>query len=742
MDFSTFKETYGVRLNPQQEQAVCQTDRPTLLLAVPGSGKTTVLVTRLGYLLYGRGVAPEKTMTMTYTVAASRDMRRRFQEIFGEELADRLAFRTINGVCASIIQRYVNQGRQGFTLLENNGPLLRDLYLAQTNNWPTPGDVKELQRLVTYIKNMRLGPEEISELKLNDAEVGPLYEAYQAEMRARRQMDYDDQMVYAYSILRRAPDILAYFQKRCAFLSVDEAQDTSKIQHEVIRLLAGTGQGLFLVGDEDQSIYRFRAAYPEALLRFEQDYPGGQVLLLEENFRSTQTIVSAADRFIAQNRDRRQKHMVTQRPQGEPVKRMVLPSRRSQYRILLNWLQKAEPKETAILYRNNDSAIPLIDELDRRGQGYRSRQLESLFFTSSLVTDVKDFLLFAQEPGNAAVFQRIYYKMGCNISKEAAQEAVALFRRSRFDTLLQALASLDRVSPRRREKLLERDRDFRALKSAGAREAVDMVRYACGYGAYVLQKGGDMEKFYILSALAAQEKTQAAFLARLEALPELMQAGGSDPESPLTLSTIHASKGLEYDRVVLMDMVDGLLPALNHPEAPDLSREDRTALEEERRLFYVGVTRAKEELVLLSYQARDEGSSFLERFLGQALPKEKSQPPQKTALRPVPKPKAKRKSSRKTSGRKTQEEPWYAPYPLSVTTPAPALTPVSGTEPKQNWDSDAFRPGCRVRHCKFGPGVVTEVRGDVITLDLDSGKTRSFSLSVCVDYRLLEPEAD
>ena len=273
MNWNEFEQKYAKKLNEQQKRAVQKVNGPVLLLAVPGSGKTTVLVTRLGYLALCCGVEPEQVLTVTYTVAATKDMAARCAAYFGEELAQRFEFRTINGICAKIIQRYGKSiGRKPFELVQDEkqtAALLSAIYQETEKEYPTENDLQTVRRLISYIKNSMLTADEIRKLEqeLEDPlHLTQIYQLYSQAMRERRQMDYDDQMVYAYQMLRKFPELLAYFQRQYPYLCVDEAQDTSKIQHAILALLAARTENLFLVGDEDQSIYGFRAAYPQALL--------------------------------------------------------------------------------------------------------------------------------------------------------------------------------------------------------------------------------------------------------------------------------------------------------------------------------------------------------------------------------------------------------------------------------------------------------------------------------------------
>ena len=400
MTFAQFKTQYHLNLNPQQEEAVQALSGPVLLLAVPGSGKTTVLVSRIGYLI-AQGVPPENILTMTYTVSAARDMSRRFAAFFGQPLADRLEFRTINGVCSRIIRAYERtQGRQAFQLLEDIGrqaAIIGEICRRQSGEFASESTVKAVQTAITYVKNSMISGEDLEQVEVEGVEFPPIYQEYCRLLRTHQLMDYDDQMIYAHRILKQFPQLLEQFRRRYPYLCVDEAQDTSKIQHAILRLLAGQNGNLFLVGDEDQSIYGFRAAYPQALTQFESIYPGAKVLYLEQNYRSTRPIVAAAQKFIEQNKNRRPKHMKAVRGEGPALKEIWVQDRSAQYRYLAQVAQDCK-EETAILYRDNDSALPLIDLLERQGIPYRCRQVDSGFFTHWVVRDIVDILTLAQDP--------------------------------------------------------------------------------------------------------------------------------------------------------------------------------------------------------------------------------------------------------------------------------------------------------------------------------------------------------
>ncbi len=700
MDYPEFAAKFHLTLNGQQARAVQSGGRAVLLLAVPGSGKTTTLVARLGYLLYCRGAAPEQLLTVTYTVAASRDMKARFRALFGDEYADRLDFRTINSLSAAIIRRCARlTGREPFALSEQSDALLARAAQRVRGDWPDEGELRDLRQAVTYLKNMRLGRAELEALEAGGGPVAPVYDAYQADLRARREMDYDDQLVFARSILLRCPALRAALQARYRFLCVDEAQDNSRIQHELLHLLTGAGSRLFLVGDEDQSIYGFRAADPEALLRFERDYPGAEVLLLEKNYRSTPEITSLAGRFIARNTLRRAKTMEAVRPGGAAVRAVDLPGRAAQY----DWLcaLAREDRETAVLFRNNDSAVPLIDRLDRDGIPFRCRAGEWTFFESRTVSGVRDILTLSLDPRAGAAFLRVYWKFSLPVRREHAAAALERCRtapdlgllRALYETVRDASAPGDTLPPR----LLALERTVAGLRDLPTREALARIRCESGFGAWLLKEGGDPERLWLLDQLAARERTPAGFLARLARLGDLLRTGG-DPGCPFVLSTIHSSKGLEYARVVVMDAVDGILPSSPPPAQVRDPAERPAALrayEEERRLFYVAVTRAKDELLLLRYGA-ETPSSFLTQFLPEAP----------------------------------------APQRTPAAAPRAALTPAEAAA----LETALRTPGARLIHKTFGPGALQSVTGRLAQIAFDDGQARTLDLAFCQARGMLKAE--
>ena len=616
MQWQEFKDKYSIRLNEQQRAAVQSVDGPVLLLAVPGSGKTTVLVTRLGYMIYCKGIDPKKILTVTYTVAATKDMSKRFAFYFGGELADHLEFRTINGICAKIIQYYGRKvGKAPFELVKDEkttAGMLAQIYQESEHSYATESDLKNVRTLITYIKNMMLSEKEIQKLEDKaEIKISVIYKEYCRQLRAQGLMDYDDQMLYAYNMLRRFPDLLEYFQNMYPYICVDEAQDTSKIQHAIIALLASKTENLFMVGDEDQSIYGFRAAYPEALLLFEKHHPGAKVLLMEENFRSNANIVVAADRFIQKNTLRHEKHMKATRPAAEMVKEVKLKSRKAQYSYLAK-IADGCTTETAVLYRDNECVLPLVDLFERKGIPYQMRSKELTFFTHRTVVDIVNVIQFAMNQKDTELFLQIYYKLGMFLKKQDAMRIVQISEEKDI-AVLDAAINYGNLDTYIAGKVKATRSHLRNLLNDPADKAVNRIVKFMGYQEYLNRSGIRDSKIELLKTIGSREESPQRLIERLEELKYIMQEKERDYDCPFVLSTIHASKGLEYDTVYLMDAVDGILPEKIPTNLKNAPKEEIETYEEERRLFYVGATRAKNCLVVFTM---NRPGSFAAELLG------------------------------------------------------------------------------------------------------------------------------
>ena len=472
-----------------------------------------------------------------------------------------------------------------------------------------------------------------------------------------------------------------------------------------------------MVGDEDQSIYGFRAAYPDALLSFEKDHPAATILLMEENFRSDGKIVAAANRFIQKNTLRYKKQMIATRAASMEVQKITLKGRYDQYLYLVKMAEDCQV-QTAVLYRNNESALPLIDLLERRGISYHVRNMELSFFTHRVVQDIRNMICFAMNPKDTELFLKIYYKVSTYINKQDAIRICEISRQENRD-VLESAVQYEQLPERTRENCKLIKAHFKCLLSDQTDGVFNRIVYYMGYGDYLDRAGINGSKLFILKAIARNENSSQRILERLDELQEILRgeqdrqsnmldgrAGSLQNPVPVILSTIHSSKGLEYDHVYFLDVVDGVFPETVPKNLKTMDEVERRTYEEERRLFYVGITRAKSKLSVFKL---DQKSTFCQELM------------------------YKEKAVTAKTGKETVQK--------KVKIPPIAYTVKKNPLLQEGYGKflNAIGDGLIVRHKKLGEGVVVEVKEDKVLIQFDHGQ-RLFGLKTLYEYDLLEIE--
>lgn len=606
-----FIETYDIKLNKQQREAMKEVENPVMVLAVPGSGKTTTLIARLGYMTKVKEIDPSNILVVTYTVAATKDMTNRYLDKFHEDEC-KIEFRTINGICSKIIS-YASSlyQREVFTLLSEEKDRNRAInvtFQKVTKRYPTESETLEIGTKITYAKNMMLTDREIESFDTGEIPFSDIYREYNETLRENEMMDYDDQMVFAYKFLLNDDRILSHYQEMYKYICVDESQDTSKIQHKIIEILASKYRNIFMVGDEDQSIYGFRAAYPKALLNFEHTYKDAKVLYMEENFRSGKAIVKSADEFIQKNTLRHKKSMNTNASNTGIIKCEEILKRSSQYNLIYKKLEEYSKsnKDIAVLYRDNEFVIPIIDRMLKNNIPFNMKQKDCSFFTNPVVMDVKNMLLFAQNPKDVKAFSKIYFKLSLYLTKGEMMHATKMAAEKGI-SVFKAISESTYIKESKRKRCGDIAYYFKQLNLCKGEDIFFYIKHGLKYYDYCQEHNLDVKKFDILEDIAKSLKDTKEFLERLDCLYNAMKY--KQPEnSRITLSTIHSSKGLEYDSVILLDVINGLFPSMTKTQM-EKQENRKVALEtyeEERRLYYVAITRAKKELFLYNIKGSSE----------------------------------------------------------------------------------------------------------------------------------------
>jgi len=594
-EYLAFKEKYGIRLDNQQERAVETADGPVLVLAVPGSGKTTTLISRIAYLVNQKKISGNNILALTFTTNSAKDMKDRYEKQFGKD--DAVRFQTIHAFSYSIVNQYI--GKKSIdTKLQHQ--VIREIYRKK---YPydacTTNDIQAALSVITHMKNMMLTDEDITEQDVWGYTAKQFYEEYQAGLQRFGVIDFDDLLLLAYKLLKSNAVILDSIQEQYRYICVDEAQDTSKLQYEIIRLIASKYNNVFMVGDEDQSIYRFRGAYPQGLLNFKDAYPNPFILKLETNYRSTEEIVDAAKVFISRNKNRYVKDMKSARGAGHMPEPIYIVHREDQYTDAVERITRNAGRQIAILFRENACIVPLADLLIKNNIEFGiGKSKDLLFFHEHVVNDIRDFLALASNPMNTDAFKGIYGKCGAYIRSKDIKGIcgkVWYGKKNIYQALQEwyAFCHKEYMADRFREKI-------EPMTKMKPDEAIVHI-FNNGYGEYLKEKGYGTGHIELLVTLARDDKSIPDFFKHLDDLEKKLNSL-EDGNKSVVLSTVHSSKGLEYDWVYLMDVFDGLFPAISSKASAE---EQAEQYQEERRLFYVAMTRAKNHLYIYRPLDRD-----------------------------------------------------------------------------------------------------------------------------------------
>lgn len=610
-------------LNEQQKKAVLHKDGPGLVLAVPGAGKTTMLICRTANLILNHKIQSENILSLTFSKAAAKDMKERFNSYFGEHIQQDVHFSTIHSFAYMILKRYAYLNNTRYNLIENVNSgvnkyiILKQIYKKINNTVINDDKLEELISTIGYIKNMMLDIDDISrDISNGIKNLKLIYSEYEDYKRNNNYIDFDDMLSLTYEILSENKNIVDSLRKRYSYLQIDEGQDTSKIQNEIIKLLAKPNNNLFIVADDDQSIYGFRGAYPEYLLSFDKDYKNAKTYFMEENFRSSENIVSISNEFIKNNKYRYFKNLHTNNGNVKPINLIKLKDEFSQIDYVVDKLKSLNNhSNTAILFRNNISSIGIIECLSENNIPFYIRDNKLNFFNHWIVQDILAFLNLIIDNNNIKSFERIYYKMNGYISKKALNYIMNIKEDiSVFDKLIRVPG----MKTYQVDNILRLRTDFKRMLKMNPNSTIDFILHNMEYLDYLRDNctrfgySYDNAKILLsnLKIIANNCYSIIQLIERIQNIQQTVEKNKSFDNNAVRLSTIHSSKGLEFENVFIVDLIDGEFPSSKITET-----NDEKSLEEERRLFYVGMTRAKTHLELLTIKSRNKEEVYQSRFL-------------------------------------------------------------------------------------------------------------------------------
>lgn len=601
-----------------QTQAIMHKDGPMMVLAGPGSGKTTVITHRVQYLTKEYGIDPGDILVITFTRAAAGEMRERYEALTGG--GSRVTFGTFHSIFFRILKLAYRYTADNIVREDQQMQFVREL--AQAGGLE-PEDENEFAASIlseiSSVKGERIALEHYYSKNCPDAVFRQLYAGYEEKMRRAGLIDFDDMMVLCLELFMERKDILSAWQRRYRYILIDEFQDINRLQYEIVRMLAKPEDNLFIVGDDDQSIYRFRGAKPEIMLGFERDYPGAGRILLDVNYRSTEEIVAPALRLIGENQKRFSKAIHTTGRHGKNVITKLWQDPGEENLAIAREIQLylqsgVRPGDIAVLYRTNAGPRFLMEKLMEYNLPFRTRDTVPNLYEHWISRNILTYIRIAMGSRAREDILQVINRPKRYISRDAMPDETVSFEKMKA-----FYAEKDWIA----ERIESLEGDLRAIARMSPLAAVNYIRQGMGYDEYLIEYAAFrrmrpeelLETADELKESAAGFKTFDEWFAHIEAYKEelLRQAAQRRTETDaITLATMHSAKGLEFPIVYILDANEGITP---HSRA--MLDED---MEEERRLFYVAMTRAKTRLHVYAvrerYHKKAEVSRFVWEYLG------------------------------------------------------------------------------------------------------------------------------
>ncbi|AUZ25483.1 ATP-dependent DNA helicase PcrA [Bacillus licheniformis] len=706
-------------LNPVQQEAVKTTDGPLLLMAGAGSGKTRVLTHRIAYLMAEKHVAPWNILAITFTNKAAREMKERVESILGPG-ADDIWISTFHSMCVRILRRDIDRIgiNRNFSILDTADQLsvIKGI-LKERNLDPKKFDPRSILGTISSAKNELTEPEEFSKVAggYYDQVVSDVYTDYQKKLLKNQSLDFDDLIMTTIKLFDRVPEVLEFYQRKFQYIHVDEYQDTNRAQYMLVKQLAERFQNLCVVGDSDQSIYRWRGADIANILSFEKDYPNASVILLEQNYRSTKRILRAANEVIKNNSNRKPKNLWTENDEGIKISYYRGDNEFGEGQFVagkihqLHSTGKRKLSDIAILYRTNAQSRVIEETLLKAGLNYNIVG-GTKFYDRKEIKDILAYLRLVSNPDDDISFTRIV-----NVPKRGvgatSLEKIASYAAMNGLSFFQAIQQVDFIgvsakaanaldSFRQMIENLTNMQDYLSITEL-TEEILDKTEYRemlkAEKSIEAQSRLENIDEFLSVTKnfeQKSEDKTLVAFLTDLALIADIDQLDQKEEESggkdAITLMTLHAAKGLEFPVVFLMGLEEGVFP---HSR----SLMEEAEMEEERRLAYVGITRAEQELYLTNAKMRT--------LFGRT-----NMNPESRFIAEIPDDLLEnlneKKETRAPSARKMQPRR------------GPVSRPVSYAS-KTGGDTLNWAVGDKAGHKKWGTGTVVSVKGEGEGTELD-----------------------
>lgn len=594
--------------NKAQIQAIAHKDGPCMVLAGPGSGKTTVITNRIMHLIQKHKVNPENILVITFSKAASKEMKERFGTLWKGNYVP-VTFGTFHGIYYGILKWAYNLTSENILSDEQKYQLLQRIVSHMDIDIDDEKDfLQGIVAEISNVKNNRIPIETYRPANCDEETFFAIYRAYETERTRNRKIDFDDMLAMTYDLFQARPDILKKWQEKFTYILIDEFQDINTVQYDVIRMLASPKNNLFVVGDDDQSIYQFRGARPEIMLHFPKDYPNAKQIILDVNYRSTKAIVRAATRIIRNNKNRFDKQIVTTNEQGNNVHVQEVRHPIEESKYVVREIQKAlakgvPPTEIAVLFRTNHDARNMIETLMEYNLPFTMKEHIPNLYEHFIAKNLMGYMKMALGERSRKLFLEIMNCPNRYIGRDSVDKGEVSFEELRkfYEDKEWILERIDQLEV-----------DLRIIKRCAPYAAIQYIRKHIGYDdflkEYAMKRRIKLDEMmnivYEIEERAKEFKTIETWFTHIEEYTENLRRQAELREAnpnAISLMTMHGSKGLEFDTVFVISANEGITPYKKAATEDDI--------EEERRLFYVAMTRAKKKLTI-SYGKEKNGKSM------------------------------------------------------------------------------------------------------------------------------------
>ena len=604
-----------MKRNPSQKRAIAHLSGPMMVLAGPGSGKTSVIVERTAHMIQEGKIPASSVLVVTFSRAAAVEMKERFLKFTGVQRTG-VTFGTFHGVFYGILKQAYGLNGGNILSEEEKYAILRELVVNCAAEQSQEGDfVEDIAKEISVVKGGRISLEHYYSSCCPDEVFRQIFQGYRKVLNERRKLDFDDMLLSCYELLKKRKDILSAWQKKFHYILVDEFQDINHLQYDIVKMLAAPENNLFVVGDDDQSIYHFRGAHPEIMLNFPEDFKNAETVILNINYRCSGNILDTAMKVIDHNENRYVKKLSTPNEPGEPVQIKEFRNPRDEYMavagLLRNRMEEGDNiEDTALLFRTNQEAEGLVAALMEYGVPFTMKEKLPNLFRHWICRNMIAYLKMAEGDRSRSTFLEIMNRPNRYISREALNSS-----QINFNELREYYKDKDWMC----DRITTLETHLRILGTLSPFAAINFIRKGMGFEEYLreyaqyrkIKPEELLETLDRIHESAKGMKTLVKWQAYIEEYTKRLNEQArkqQDKKEGVTISTLHAVKGLEYDIVYILNVNEGSIPYRKAVLAE--------AVEEERRLFYVGMTRAKKKLVLAyvkrQYEKEREPSRFLE----------------------------------------------------------------------------------------------------------------------------------